>query len=59
MKAYEEIAGVYGRFNVKIKTLYCDGEGAVAAIKSKLELTGVLVETTSKNEHVAEVERCI
>jgi hypothetical protein len=58
-KALEAIISVYGRFGISLKALYCDGEGAVANLKTSLEARGVLVETTSKNEHVAEAERSI
>ena len=57
LKALEDIAAVYGRFGIKIKAIYCDGEGGVAAIKSKMEISGTVIETTAKNEHVAEAER--
>lgn len=58
-KALDAILSVYGRFGIAVKALYCDGEGAVTNLKTSLEARGVIVETTSKNEHVAEAERSI
>ena len=37
-------------------TILSDGEGALAACKSNLECRGVVINVTSKNEHVSEVE---
>jgi len=42
-------------FNVK--TILCDGEGAVATLSSYVEAKGISMNLTGKNEHVPEIER--
>lgn len=58
-KAFDEIKSVYLKFKIGIKAIYTDGEGAVNALKIYVEAGGTLLETTSKNEHVHEIERSI
>lgn len=49
----------YSKYNVKINMIICDGEGAISALKASIEGMGVQLEQSSKNEHVATIERAI
>lgn len=56
-KAIQETISVYKKYNVVINGIISDGEGAMSALKTYLESKGIAVEQTSKNEHVAVIER--
>ena len=58
-KGIKEHMAVYGKYNVKVVTIMIDGEGAIAPLKSTIELQGVGVEQCSKAEHVPTIERAI
>lgn len=47
----------YAKFRVKVTSIICDGESAVAALKIPLEMQGISVDISSKNEHVSVIER--
>jgi hypothetical protein len=55
--AIREIIAAYARNNVKVSTIYCDGESGITALKTKIEQAGVALEQCSKNEHIATIER--
>ncbi|MBS0645922.1 MAG: hypothetical protein JSR97_04975 [Verrucomicrobia bacterium] len=57
--AIKQMISHYLKFNVKITMIVCDGEGAISALKASIEGLGVQVEQSSKNEHVATIERAI
>jgi hypothetical protein len=52
-----EVIATYSKHNVKVKVIISDGESAITALKSVIEAAGVIVEQSSKNEHVAPIER--
>jgi hypothetical protein len=47
----------YAKFNVKVIRIITDGEGAIAKLKDVIEKQGIAVDQSSKNEHVAYIER--
>ena len=57
--AIKQMLSSYSKYNVKITMIVCDGEGAISALKASIEGLGVQIEQSSKNEHVATIERAI
>ena len=53
------IVNCYKKHNVIITTILCDGESAVTALKTFLEGRMIDLQTCSRNEHIARVERNI
>ncbi|MBS1768271.1 MAG: hypothetical protein JSS77_01290 [Acidobacteria bacterium] len=58
-KGIQQMISSYSKYNVRITVIVCDGEGAISALKAEIEGMGVQLEQSSKNEHVATIERAI
>lgn len=56
-KATDDIISVYRQFDLAVKFLLCDGEGALFSLKTYYQSKGIAMNPTAKNEHVPEIER--
>jgi hypothetical protein len=57
--AIDSVIASYKVQSYIVNVVVSDGESAISALKTYLESKGVMVNPTSKNEHVPEVERAI
>jgi hypothetical protein len=55
--ALDKIISTYNSRRFTISAIVCDGEGAVAALRTEIEAKGITVNLTAKSEHVPEIER--
>jgi hypothetical protein len=55
--ALDKIISTYNSRRFTISAIVCDGEEAVAALRTNIEAKGITVNLTAKSEHVPEIER--
>jgi hypothetical protein len=53
----DDMISTYRSENFTVKCIKTDGEGAIGALKSHLNDQGIVVNTSSKNQHVPQIER--
>eukprot|EP00969_Alexandrium_andersonii_P168545 7449150-Alexandrium_andersonii.AAC.1 len=56
LEALQSMISTYHQQRFNVVNILCDGESAVGAILSESSIRGVMINTTSKNEHVPEIE---
>jgi len=56
-KAIDETLSIYSKIHYPVRTILCDGEGSVAALKTYIESKGYALDLAAKGEHIPEIER--
>ncbi len=56
-QTFDSMVSAYTSRHFRITTVLCDGKGAFSSFVTYIQSKGIAVNTTTRNEHVPDIER--